>query len=129
MELKLTEVESELSFLKSTQVDSLDRFDKKFDEITTELSKMKNENISLKEKERVMKREFKNSTESSQEWKEKCHFAEKKTIDISNRLQDIESEMKCLLIERERDLRESALRSNIEVRTGQENKQEVLGDI
>jgi hypothetical protein len=50
------EMESELEFFRKTHEDLLDRFDNKIEQITTELTKLKNENIQLKEREKLHKR-------------------------------------------------------------------------
>ena len=49
-------LESELDFFRKTHEEHLDRFDQKFEAITVELTKLKNENIQLKEKQKVTKR-------------------------------------------------------------------------
>ena len=48
--------EAEIEVFKRTNEDHLDRFDAKFEVLSAEFTKIKTENIELKEKERVYQR-------------------------------------------------------------------------
>jgi len=48
-----------LDFLRQANEEHLDKFDNKFSEITLEVTKIKNENLQLKEKEKTRKLKIK----------------------------------------------------------------------
>jgi chromosome segregation ATPase len=53
LQSQLETQEAEIEVFKRTNEDHLDRFDAKFEDLSSEFTKIKTENIELKEKERV----------------------------------------------------------------------------
>ena len=49
-------LQGEYDYIKKSHEEMLDKFDQKIEQVGIELTKMKNENISLKEKERLYRR-------------------------------------------------------------------------
>jgi hypothetical protein len=66
MSTRIVDMETELNFLRRSNEEHLDQFDSKFDDIKTEISKLKNENISLKDKEKLSKRKQKDLEEENE---------------------------------------------------------------
>jgi seryl-tRNA synthetase len=78
-------IEGELEYFRKSHEDHLDKFDSKFEAISLELSKLKNENIQLKEKEKLNKRTLKDLEEERDEYRSRCKVAEKKSEDTAQR--------------------------------------------
>lgn len=55
LESQLLAIENELDFFRRAHEEHLDKFDNKFEQISSELMKLKTENIQLKERERTSK--------------------------------------------------------------------------
>jgi hypothetical protein len=122
-------LEGELEYFRRAHEDHLDKFDSKFEQISIELSKLKNENILLKEKEKNNKRTIKELEEEMDEYRLRCKAAEKKCEELTSKLYEMERDVRSLLQERERDVKDSLLRQSLEAKMKEENKGKMLGDI
>ena len=91
------EIESELDYFRRTHEDLLDRFDSKIEAITNELTKLKNENIQLKEREKIFKKNLCELEEERDEFREKFRISERKSDECNTRLLEMEREVRTML--------------------------------
>ena len=129
LENRLTEVETELHFLRQTNEEHLDQFDSKFTDIQSEISKLKNENLSLKEREKLNKRKIKDYEEDTECLKHKFHASEKEKEELYYKLKELEKEVRLIMEDRERDLKDQAIEKEMTVKISQESKGKVFGEI
>ena len=129
MEQHCIGLEKELDFFRKAHEDHLDKFDQKFETITTELSKLKNENIQLKEKEKNLRKANREIEEERDEWREKSRINERRCQDLNERMNEMEKEVVGLMQEREKEMRDVVLRQNMEVKLKEEEKGKMLDDI
>lgn len=75
----------------------MDKFDSKFDQITTELSKLKTENIQLKERERASKLRIKELEDEKDDIVDRLRFNEKQKYSMEAKMTGIESDMRSIV--------------------------------
>ena len=63
------------------------------------------------------------------EWKDKAKYQERRSDDVKNQMIELEREVRLMMSERERELKDSALRQTVELRTKEETKGRMLEDI
>lgn len=90
---------------------------------------MKNENIALKEKDKAMKKMLVEVEEERDEFREKYRIADRKSEDFNLKLFEMEREVRQMIQEREKEMKDSALRQTLELRNKEENKRQLLDDI
>jgi chromosome segregation ATPase len=129
LEQNLMQIEAELDYFRTSHEEHLDKFDSKFETITTELSKLKNENIQLKEKEKHFKRQVKDLEENGEDLKEAYLVEAKKNETMSGRMHEMERDIRMVLQEREREMKEGVVRQSNEEKQVTEEKGRMLGDI
>ncbi len=129
MEGNIMNLEAELDFLQKTQEDHLDDFDIKFEQISEELRAMKSENLSLKEREKQTKRRLRDADEFKEGNSDRLQNAERLNDELTSRLFDLEREVRAMINEREREVKDNVMRTSMETRSKQENKAVMLDDI
>ena len=115
--------------MKEANEQHLDKFDTKFSDITIEVSKIKNENLQLKEKEKTQKRKLKSLESDMEEVSTQLRSALRDREELTIQLAEFERDVKSLMEERERDRKEQEARGMLEIRSKEENKGVMLGDI
>ena len=103
--------------------------DSKFGEISQELSKLRNENVQLKEREKLLKRKLREQEEESEELREKASREKQRAEEVNVHVVEMEREIRTLMEEREREAKDQEQRAKAEQRLKDENKGVVLGDI
>lgn len=74
--------EAEIEVFKRQNEEHLDRFDSKFEQLSIEFTKIKTENIELKDNERMYKHRVKELEKEVKLLKDRCSVAEKYSDDI-----------------------------------------------
>ncbi|CDW75105.1 low quality protein: centromere-associated protein e [Stylonychia lemnae] len=128
-EQRLLQAQGELEYFKQAHEMHLDKFDQKFDSISAELQKLKQENIQLKEKEKNYKRDQREILDEKEELQDRLKLAERRNDEMLVKLQEVEKDMRVLMQDREKDLKESAVKLNFDGRFKEENKHRMLDDI
>lgn len=78
--------EAEIEVFKRTNEEHLDRFDAKFEQLSAEFTKIKTENIELKEKERAYLRQIRDFESQLNIMKDRCKAAERHSEDLASQL-------------------------------------------
>ncbi|CDW80672.1 kinesin motor domain containing protein [Stylonychia lemnae] len=129
LEQQFLTVQSELDFIKAANEEHLDNFDSKFSDINAEISNLRSENINLKEKEKNYKRKVKELEQEGDELREQVRKSEKQCSESRSQVFEMEKEIRLLLEEREREMRDQANRLSLDLQSKSENKGVILGDI
>mmetsp|Transcript_9334 Transcript_9334/g.7111 ORF Transcript_9334/g.7111 Transcript_9334/m.7111 type:complete len:88 (-) Transcript_9334:114-377(-) len=83
---------------------------------------LRNENILLKEKEKGQRRQISALEEERDEWRGKFLEADRRSEEFNAKLFQMEREVRTLVEEREREIKDQASKQTIENRARQENK-------
>eukprot|EP00347_Sterkiella_histriomuscorum_P021720 403333001 len=120
LEQQVMQLENELNFFKQAHEQHLDKFDQKFEMISVELSKLKNENIQLKEREKLTKRQIREFEQEKEELGSQLRNSQRYSEDMHLKVQEIEREVRLVMQEKERDAKDSY---NMQKHMSQETKQ------
>ena len=94
---------------------SLDKFDQKFTEFSTELNELTESNLNLKEREKKYKRAIQQLEVKNLELEEKFKYAQQRNTDLNAQVEFVERDMQKLA-------KETGEQVRIQVRTVEQNQ-------